>query len=115
MPIKLVSKLFETVIEAESIEEMLDMLSEEMLPIGKGWTMKIGLYPHREMKPEAVYALKHSPKKEELMLKEHYRGKQYEHPIELDTSCCNCYELGFIPMAMILEFIQGLPSSVEYT
>lgn len=114
MRVKLSSKLFEVDIESESFEQMLDMLEDETLPIDKGWTAKIGLFPHPDMKPEVVYALKFSPKKEELMLKEQWMNDKHEHPIELDAYNCNCHELGFIPITYVLEFILGLDSSIGY-
>lgn len=114
MRVKLSSKLLETDIETESIEQMLDMLEENTLPIGEGWTMLIGLYPHPDMKPEVLYKLRFSPKKEELMLVEHWMNDKFEHPIELDGEQCNCWELAVIPIAFVLEFILGLDSSIGY-
>jgi hypothetical protein len=114
MRVKLSSRLFEVDIDTESLEQLIDMSEEEVLPIDKGWTLLIGLFPHPDMKAEVVYKLRFAPKKEELMLEEHWMNDKFEHPIELDGSQCNCWELGFIPVNYILEFILGLDSSLGY-
>jgi len=112
--IVLKSKLFDIDIEADSLGELLDMMEDTDFPIDKSWMAKIELRQYPEAKPETVYTLKFSPKKEELVLKEKLRGAEYDHPMELDSGLCNCWELGMIPSGYVIEFLQGLPSAMEY-
>jgi hypothetical protein len=108
MRVELSSKLFEVDFEAESLDELGYITSELDFPVDKGWMAKIILRPWPDVKAEVTYTFRYKPKDSVLTLVEHWQRNKYEHPIDIDA------EQGDIPSGFILEFIQGLPSSMDY-
>ncbi len=108
MIVSLNSKLFETEIAGDSIDELAYITDELDFPVDERWMAKIALKPHPEAKPEVLYTLKYDPKAAVVELVEAWKGKKYTHPIDVDA------ELGPIPISFFIEFIQGMPSSMEY-
>lgn len=107
--ITLSSKLLEVDVEATYLPELGDVLHDLMLPTDIQWYMKIVMKPHPEAKAEVVYSIQYASKQRVLKVIEKSHNGKHEHPVDMPEDFVDG-----IPVPFITEFLEGLPSAMEY-
>jgi hypothetical protein len=107
--ITLSSKLLDVDVECNFLTELGDLMSDTFLSLEKGWYAKIEMKPHPQAKTDIMYSIRYAPKKRIITIIEKFRGRKYEHPVDVLDE----FE-EMVPVQFITEFLEGLPSATEY-